>query len=66
MWVVDEDQIIEGGQLDSRSSLDDRPDARVPELDRETEVATDGRQVRLKLARDLSAVDEELAPGAEP
>ena len=66
MRVVHEDEVVHRQLGDARADLDHAADARVGELDREAEVAADGGEIGLQLARGAAAIDEELAPGTHP
>ena len=66
MRVVHKDEVVHRQLRDARADLDHAADARVGELDREAEVAADGREIGLQLARGAAAIDEELAPGTHP
>jgi hypothetical protein len=64
--MVSEHEVVDLRLRDIGARLGHGADDRVPELDRELEVALHGRQVRGEIGRCEPAVDEELAAGAEP
>ncbi len=66
MRMVHEDEVVHRQRGDARADLDHAADARVRELDRETEVAADGGEIGLQVARGTASIDEELAPGTHP